>query len=330
MYDQIRNLMCFTNLRNTGRRGCKYDPRFAKLHILVPAAWYMDVTPVMTDEVISADLIAAIIAGLNDDDETTRFQIIGPYTGFEDKSEAPTMQKKGYGSSTKINDGTYIHEYTHSNGIGYHNSLRSYDGRHGEYKVLSIDASGVITGSNGTGGGPTTPAIRGLELSNLNVFPYKAANFETEAEYRIGFTFAEPKEFNENGFAVATGDTKLVSKFEAAAVVDTVLLNTGSSATRTFEFRITTANGGVNLYDTYGATLADTTLFVAARQSNGAAITITSITANAITKDYSFLFAVGGGYSATAKAVLKMAAVSVLAAEDIEFYASDDVVFVMN
>jgi len=161
---QIRGLQCFIDLRNTGRSGCTYKPKFKKGHILVPYAWFLTVTPIMTDADIATALEAAIIAGLHNDDPLLRWQFIGKYEGFEDKSEAPTMQKKGYGNSVKVNDGTYVHEYMHGNGQDYHNVLRTYDGKQDQFKVLAVDPSGIVDGANQYGTPGRIVGIQGIEL----------------------------------------------------------------------------------------------------------------------------------------------------------------------
>lgn len=325
MTGQIRGLECFTNGRNLGKKGCPYKPGPTVGIILVPFDFSSPALATSDDATIKAGLINLITAQLHNDSYAARFQHIGKFVDFEDKSEEPTMETRGYGKKTMINRGVQVHEYMHDEGSDYHNALKTFDGKHDQYKVLRYDAQGVITGANkydATTG--QVVGIQGIELDALNVYDRKEADYAVSSRFRVGFTFADSAELNEEMFAIATG-INVAALCELNSVIDVMLTSFTVSTTRVHDFIVRTANGSINLGDTFGATLADSTAWVAYNKTSGVSIAVTSVAYNANSKKYTVTFTAGAGYVNGQVAVVRLADVSVLAGLDVEFYESDAV-----
>lgn len=323
---QIAGLKCFSKGRSTGRAGCKFMPGVAKMHVLVPYDWSLDITPGMSDDAIVAALVAAIVAGETEDVYASRFQPIGRYISFDDKSEAPTVQSFNLGSKSKVNDGVYIHEYTYDEGgLDQHIAIRSFDGKNDQYKTLIIDSAGVVYSTNKYDESGALTAIQGIELSALDVYPFKSATYPTEAEFRVGYTYANASELNEDLFAIKVGSS-IFSIIDANRVIDLVLIPFTATGARVHPFIIETVSGSINVADTLGAALEDPTAIVAVNKTSGVSIAVTSIALNALTKKYVVTFTAGSGYVATQVALVKMGSVSALEALDAEFYDGSTIV----
>ncbi len=330
---KLSGILCFTGGRNTGRAGCPYMPKLVKGDILVPSDWVLPVDPLDTDEEIAANLLLALSNGLTDDqginadDFINRMQFIGPYEGFDDKSDAPTMQKLPYGKEIKANRGVIRHEHIYDKGgQDYHNSVLSFDNKQDQYKVIRIEGNKLARGARVTD--PTTGALTGftgLELSMLSVYDAKAANFTTEAEFRVALTFANNNELNEDMFAIQT-QTNLIAMVEELGVVDVEIIPDGAMVSNVSNLVLKTASGSVNLSDTLGDTLADPLAFIFVNELTGDSVDVVSVTRNAPTKEYIVTFDTGStGWSATDNAVGGLAPVSDLAALGAEFYESNKV-----
>ena len=329
MSEQIRGLQILTNGRNTGRAGISLMPGFIKGDLLVPFGWSVAVGAGDSDATIVANVLTAITTGLINNSHLARFQFIGKYITFDDKSEAPTMQKFNLGGTSKVNDGKYIHEYTYDNGgVDYHNAVRTYDRKEDQYKVIRIDGAGVIYGVNQYDNTGALIGFQGIELDNLNVYPRKEATFTTEAEYRVGYTFTDPLEMNDNMFAVATG-INVFDLIENNLVVDITLVPFAFTATKVLPVMIKTVSGNVNLADTLGAALNDPTAIVAVNGISGVSVAVTSVALNPLTKKYVITFTTGAGYVATQPLLVSMGSVSALAALNAEYYDGSPIVTVI-
>ncbi len=324
----ITGIKCFTDGRNTGRAGCPYKPGLIKADILVPWDFAVTVDPLDTDADILDNLMTALATIINVDNYQHRAQLIGRYISFEDKSEAPNMQKQGYGGQTKTNDGKTIHEHTYDNGgQDYHNAVRTFDGKVDTYKVIRVENTDTLRMCKVSD--PANPGallLQGIELEDLNVYPYKAANYTTEAEYRLGLTFADNDELNANMFAIATGQN-ILAILEALQVIDVSVGADASTGTAEFPLFLKTINGNVNLSDTLGDVIADPTAFAFTNGTSGATVDVLSVSRNPISKVYTVtLDVMSAGYNVGDNAVGGLAPVSALEALDAEYFEGNNTV----
>lgn len=319
--------------KNTGRIGAQLMPSFAKAIVLVPYAWNLAIADTLSNDDIVALLINAVEQGLSAVNVyADRFQLIGQFESFEDKSEAANAQKLGFGKEVYSNRGTQRHDYTYDNGgMNYHNKVLSFSGKEKLYKALVIDAQGVIYGANQRD--PATGlviGIQGIELSNLFVHDRMEANYQTEATFRISVTFLSNAERNEECYAVATGRTGLISAFEAMTVNDVQIVGPVFTATRVMTFQLKAGSGSVNLGDTFGSTLANIGAFVAANKGSGTSVAITSVTYSAVTKLYTVTLTAGAGYVVGQTLKFNLNTVTALTVLLISYYEGKEIEIVMT
>jgi hypothetical protein len=324
---KLSGLPCFTNSRNTGHKGCSFNPKFAKGDILVPYDFSVAVAETDSDEDIAANIIAALQAAFVENAFEDRAQFIGRYVGFEDKSEAAQFQKFNLGTNAKVNRTKYMHEYQYTNGgQDYHNAVLTYQGKHELYKRIPVEDGGIIRGVKQRDTSGALIGFTGIELDGIDVNDIKDATFTTAPEYKVMFTAANASELNEDSFAVGTG-VNVFDVIKAVLVTDLVAIPFAATGARVHPFMIKTVDGSVNVSDTLGTLLNDTTLIASAvNKTSGVAIAVTSVALNTNTKKYVVTFTAGAGYVAAQKAIVRVASVSALHALDADYYAFEHTV----
>ena len=322
---------CLSKRRNTGwlPESCIFDPSTFKGSILVPYGFSFACTANSTDATIRAAAIAAITAALANDNPLLRAYVIGQYVNFDDKSEAQVMQKYNYGVEEEANRGKIKYEFQVKNGgLGYFLALKSFHALQDMFKVIHFDDKRVYCTNKVDGTGALVGG-QGFSLDFLNVPDFGAAKYDARAMYKIGFNHSNGGELNEEIFAIDLKQNVL-SLCKSNAVID-VKLQGSMTGTRIAKVSIKTLIGGVDLGAKYTTLLADTTLYVAANKTTGAAITISSIGAyDPITGTYTFTFASTGGYSVGQTLTLRTAAVSAMNTATVGNLESNVLELVMN
>lgn len=325
---QIQGLDCTTNGRNTGHKGCAFNPKFGKGDILVPYDFSVAVAATDSPATIAAAIKTALLAAFVNNAYASRAQFIGKYVGFEDKSEAAAFQSFNLGTKSKVNRTKYMHEYQYTNGgLDYHNSVLSFQGKHESYKRIIVEDGGIIRGAMVFTAGVLT-GFQGIGLDGIDVNDAKDGTFTTAPEYKVTFTISDAAEMNENSFAVNMGEN-VFDMVEDVLVTDLQLIPFAATSARVHPFMIKTVAGDVNVADTLGSILNSTTLVTATNENSGTAIAVTSVAVNTLTGKYVITFTAGAGYVATEYAIVRLASVSALHALGADYYSAEKTVRIL-
>lgn len=317
----IKGLDCGSTRKNTGKKGCDFNLSYIIGMVLVPKDWAYNPTFGTDDATAKAALQTNLVAALHDDDIADRAQLIGPFINGEDKMKAPGVQTLGYGGQRYTDDGKYIFDFLFDKGgYDYFKKVLSYKGAQADFKSLFIDNNKVIAGTNNYTSGVVV-GVKGFEIEDFYVHPFKPGTPTTVAEYRISVTLAQVSEMAEDLYATKM-DSDIMDTLEEAAIVEVDITAGASTGTRTFPYILKAGDGSENLADTLGAAI-DTTCVQAYNKGTGTAITVSSITPSTLTGKYTVVFASGGGYSASQIAVLEFTAPSDLFAATGGYYSSN-------
>ena len=329
---QLRGIEATADRRNLGYIGRAVNPKHLVGILLVPKGWTFAIAAANDDQAVRDAVLAELKRLMKTDDYDERAHLIGKFTAFEDTSKAQNMEELGYGSSVPTNDGVYIHKYSYVNGgLDFHVAVRSFHDKQDQFDAIGIDNEGTIHGAvtyDAVTG--KVSGISGKRLDLINVMAMKMGNYNAIAKYEVAMTYADSTEWNENNFSIAFGSRgRIFETLAALRVTDVDIINISTSATRTATFVVKTKAGNVNLGDTYGDLLADDGAWSFVKKGTASAITISSITYSPFTKQYTFVFASGGGYTTGSAAVGNLTAISVLDGLDIGALESDGVTFTM-
>lgn len=268
----LTTLQCVTGAKNTGRSGCFFDPKNFVGVLLCPANYVIPAAQLAT-------LQAYLIAQSEVDSKALRIYPIADFFDFKDSSEAPVVEKFGYGQSNTVRDGIYDWGFRYRlGGLNYSNRLRSHNGSSDWY--LFIDSKNQIVGTTAkdSTGADSIGAIPPIELY---ADPFKPNDGKKTSEYWVNFRFL-PKYINEQiayitdaGFDVLTVITGLK---------DVTLSLVGSSTPGTYNLTMLAGDDKTNLVSILGTTaLNQVGAYKITNTQTGAVITLTTATANATT-----------------------------------------------
>lgn len=317
---KLSGLECFTNGRSSGQRGCKFFPKNAKAHILVPYNWSVAVGPTDSDAAIATAVIAALKTLMVVDTYSLAGQLVGKYINFEDKSEAAVMQKFNLQQTTKVQRTKYMLEYQHDRGQDFHNFLLTLDGKDSLYKVVIVEDGGIVRGAKIKDTAGTITGFGGIELDDINVYDMKEGTPSAIPEFKWMLTYANANELNEDSFVIGTG-VNVYATLEPYEVVDVEATAFTATAARVHPFMFKTEDGSINLVDTLGTVLNSATIIGSCVNDNsGVAIAVTSVAINAGTGKIVVTFTAGAGYVATETATIVWGAVSAFHALGADYY----------
>lgn len=216
------------------------------------------------------------------------------FDGITDNSEEDVYQTTGYGDQNFSREGKYDWMFTYSEGgTCLHNSLRSFNVK-GNYAIF-YDADNILFGWEIDG------EMAGIPLSIFKPQKLKINDGTNSTQFMLKVMF-DAVYLNEESIYLDAGflpseisGLKDVELYEAAAQSVAATYNIGA--------RLNCSK--TDLYDLYSAELADGAVWTAANAATGAAVTITSVTANATLKRFEILVdAVDADYPAIAGSVV--------------------------
>src|SRR5581483_4316580 len=183
----LTTLNCVTGGKNTGKSGCYFDPKNFVGVIHCPANFVIPAAQLPT-------LQAYLLAQSEIDSKALRIYPTGDFFDFKDSSEAPVVEKFGYGQSNTVRDGVYDWAFRYRlGGLNLSNRLRSRNGSSDWY--LFIDSKNQIIGTTATDntGAASIGAIPPIEFY---ADPFKPNDGKKTAEYWANYRFL-PKYINE-------------------------------------------------------------------------------------------------------------------------------------
>lgn len=300
----INQIICTAAGGNTGIPDCALTLKNAVGGFLVPANFVLSEANLATPEALIAALVAASIS----DNPLTRIFPLPPFVGVTDNTEDVVMETYGYGQPAPVRDGNYNLVYRYVKGGNcMSNTLRKFN--NSNYKFIGIDASGVVYGTK------VGATLKGIPLDYFYAAPFKFNDGTATAIFQFMISF-RPAFINEGLGFMQVG----VAELEEVKGLLNINITLGAArSTNVIKVKALTGCGGVNLYGTYSADLADATNWIVKR--NGANIDLTSVAVDANIEGFTItLDATDPDYNVAGPFVVSLAAPSVLAANGIVGY----------
>lgn len=269
----LNEVICAVNLKNTGFSECVINPGKIMGAIRVPRGKVFTQAEL---DVLRTTLDTARLAAL----KSNRIFPIHNFVGVTDNSEEVVFETLEYGSQVPVRDGNYRLTYRYvdgalclSNALQTHNfqglsSWLFYDDKDLLLGWRKLDATGLAYGLAGV------PCV-------FHALKWKQATGSTTPVYSVYFDF-DPKYFNKYlGFVEAGFPLN-----EITGLQNINLVQSGASAAGVIKLIAKTGCDGANLYDLYNGQLDAAAAWTAVNTTTQAAISITSVAADANIKGF--------------------------------------------
>jgi hypothetical protein len=268
----LSTLSCVTGAKNTGRSGCFFDPKNFLGVLLCPPNFVIPAAQLAT-------LQAYLVAQSEVDSKALRIYPVADFFDFKDNSEAPVVEKFGYGQSNTVRDGVYDWAFRYRlGGLNLSNRLRTHNGSEDWY--MFIDSKNQIVGTSAldSTGAASIGAIPPIEFY---ADPFKPNDGKKTSEFWINFRFL-PKYINEQVEYITDAGFDVLSAI--TGLKDVVLTLVGSATPGTYNLTMLAGDDKTNLVSLLGTTaLNQVAAYKITNFVTGATITLTTATANGTT-----------------------------------------------
>ena len=269
MAQRIINMFdCNNTNANSGMQSCPFDVKEMSGIIAIPAG--TKITPTM-----QLALETTIFDGINNDNPALRWYPIQDMWQVEDKSTESQTETSAFGKINYLADGVPAFDFQHKNGVTMNKIYRKLlHGQEDRFSFVFIDKKNQAL----IGWSDSENNLYGFTLNSLSVPTWKIpTGTNGTAMYMISISLADSTEWNDNISAVKLPLTLQANKIKGLMQVELVnATDTFSTGTATIQVLSATTN----LYDVYGADLADTSIWKAYNYATGGQITITTATAD--------------------------------------------------
>jgi hypothetical protein len=268
--------ICNTNgAGNTGFGACVVDIGYIGMLIFAPDGFKIPTTSI-------AAALTTINAGILNNNPLQRLYPVSGLVQPTDSSESPTIQTFNDGSKAVVKEGFYDWTFQFTKGafcLSFR--LRMANGLNRSFFI--VDKNGRLYGTD-TGDGMVTAIKPALAWTH----PFKLNDGTKVTEYATMVNF-DPAYLNDYPSFLDFKNNGGYGALLALTGLQDVLLAKISRLVAVLKVSAKTACGTVNLYDVYGATLANTAAWLAYADSSGVpgnALTITSVAGDANVKGY--------------------------------------------
>lgn len=285
----INKIFCGSDVRNTGRCECYFDPKLITGAILVPKNRVLTEAE-LADLTIQSTLETAGMAA-----KALRFFPIQPFVQVTDGTEAPVKQTFGYGGSVNIREGkvVWLFQFTEG-GVSLSNAARSFNHLIGKYNVIFIESQNTLIGTsrrdaNGNWG------LAGIPMIDIYTKPWGVSDGSNTTNYAIEFTF-EPVYINEKiAFKRVSIESYLLAEFNG---LEDILLTSLSGEDGDVNHIVggSTDCGSSDLYDLYADELAQIGAW-SVKSSAGVVKPITSVVKDDALKGWNITLTVPGVFA---------------------------------
>lgn len=245
----INKIFCGSDVRNTGRCECYFDPKLITGAILVPKNRVLTETEI-SDLQIQLTLETAARAA-----KSSRFFPIQPFEQVTDGTEAVVKQTFGYGGSVNIREGKVVLLFQFiEGGLNLSNAARSFNHLIGKYNVIFIESQNTLIGTSrkATDG---SWGLAGIPMIDIYTKPWGISDGSNATNYAIEFTF-NPVYINEKiAFKRVSIDSYLLSEYNGLEDIKLSSLD-GDEGTTSHVVGGATDCGSTDLYDLYDDELA--------------------------------------------------------------------------
>ena len=260
-----------SGLGNTGQVPKKFDLKRITSLLLVPKGFEFTAAECLTP----ASFKAALKTHSQKDDRNVRIFPIHGITNFEAADTEPTEYTAGYGQKRTISNGKYGMKLTFLDDLTRHANLMEFNNE--DYDFILVDESCKFQGKRGAVAGGLAGAT-----GKMTVTPYKLPTASEPALYKVDLNLDDPSEFNQlSKIGYIDCDNQFDFENEIPGVNSLVLDARIAVAAATVNVGIKTADGGVDMYDTYDDEFADTDNFRVVRTSD----MTTPVVVNTVTKN---------------------------------------------
>jgi hypothetical protein len=262
----LSTVSCVTGAKNTGRSGCPFDPKNFVGVLLCPPNFVIPAAQLAT-------LQAYLLAQSEVDTKALRIYPVADFFDFKDSSEAPVVEKFGYGQSSTVRDGVYDWAFRYRlGGLNLSNRLRTHNGAYDWY--IFIDSKNQLLGTAATDltGAASIGAIPPIELY---ADPFKPNDGKKNSEYWVNFRFL-PKYVNE--FVAYITDAGFDVLSSITGLKDVALTGVGSATPGTYVVTPIAGDDKTNMASLLPVAILQTAAWKAYNTETGAAVTITGVT----------------------------------------------------
>lgn len=256
---------CNQTSSNTGLQKCPFDPKEISGFIAVPKGTKLTPTQQLALE-------TTILEGLNNDNKVLRWYPVQDLWQIEDTSTDSQTETSNYGGVNYLADGKTSFKLQHKQGITMHKLYRSafhlQQDRYDFFFILKKNKALL-------GWSDSENNFYGFDLEMLAVESWKVpTGTNGTAMYSISIGLSDTTQWNDDISAIKLPDTLPASSIKGLQQIELV------NATNTFTGGVATIQvlgSTTNLYDIYGSSLIDTSIWKAYNYATGGEITITSI-----------------------------------------------------
>ncbi len=251
---------CVVAMGNTGLPDCPVTPDKIIGAILIDKSYVFESADVASASAFLTKLKSlTLLSGKNRAFPIFRFEEL------TDNTEDETVATLGYGAKQVVKDGKYDWTFRiTAGGLCLHNNLRTFN--KADKKVLFVDDSGMIYGTNGSSG------FTGFSMDFFYAKPFKLNDGSNPPIFNVRFALSKPKEFNEDAAYIKMA----VDVEENVKGISDVNISEVSLLAGTANVAVKTACDKLNLFDTYADDLADPALWIV-KDSSGDAVSVTGV-----------------------------------------------------
>lgn len=298
----INQINCTAAGSNTGIPDCALTLKNVIYGFLVPNSFVLSSANLLTPEATLAALQAASI----NDNPLLRIYPLPQIVGMTDGTEETVVETLSYGTPVPVRDGVYnlTFRYT-AGGNCVNNSLRSFNNKN--MRWIGMDSNGVLFGTK------VGATMMGIPLDYFEAKPFRfndGAGAVANFQYMVSF---KPVYVNE-GLGFIQLNTADVLAIGGLKNINLQLFS--ARAGNIIKVYALTGCGGVNLYDTYSASLVTASNWIVTEF--GLNISITSVALDANAKAFTItLDTTDPDYNAAGPFTVTLAAPSVLSGNGI-------------
>jgi len=260
-----------SGLGNTGQVPKKFDLNRIVSFLLVPKGFSFTATECLT----AASFKTALQTHSQKDDRNVRIWPVHGITNIEISDTEPTEYTAGYGQKRTISDGKYGMSFTFLDDLTRHANLMEFNNE--DYDIILVDENAKFIGTKGD----TAGYLAGL-TGKMKVTPFKLPTASEPALYKVVINLDDPSQLNQlSKLGYMDCDNQFDFEAEVPGVNSLVLDARIAVAAATVNVGIKTADGGVDLYDTYDDEFASTALWRVVQTSDYTTpVTVSSVTKN--------------------------------------------------
>jgi hypothetical protein len=240
-----------SGLGNTGQVPKKFDLKRITSLLLVPKGFEFTAAECLTP----ASFKAALKTHSQKDDRNVRIFPIHGITNFEAADTEPTEYTAGYGQKRTISNGKYGMKLTFLDDLTRHANLMEFNNE--DYDFILVDEACKFQGKRGAVAGGLAGAT-----GKMTVTPYKLPTASEPALYKVDLNLDDPSELNQlSKIGYMDCDNQFDFENEIPGVNSLVLTEGAATANIKIYVKVCTADGNVNLYDTYATQLESAALW---------------------------------------------------------------------